>query len=196
MPACRAGRAARSISSLEIHQALKPPEVNRWVCACADRRQPPATTPPATGRRWLCHPRRPRDPRGVDLRAVDRLAVARRSRSRRWLLPDKLALFSSPDAKAQDPHSDETSLTIVTRGRWYTLDGLASQWNAERRSTAPTRSAAQIRDSRAAAIPQTSPSPIGSPPERRTDRVRGAKVARFNVGMLILSDRSTIDTAG
>jgi hypothetical protein len=45
---------------------------------------------------------------------------------------DKLVLFElARDAVARKhkiSHSDETSLTIITRGRWYTPDGLASQW--------------------------------------------------------------------
>lgn len=45
---------------------------------------------------------------------------------------DKLVLFNDArEAVARKHrifHSDETTLTIITRGRWYTPDGLASQW--------------------------------------------------------------------
>src|SRR3954466_4268201 len=45
---------------------------------------------------------------------------------------DKLALFKATkdvtEAKQQVEWADETSLTIVTKGRWFTPEGLVSNW--------------------------------------------------------------------
>jgi hypothetical protein len=45
---------------------------------------------------------------------------------------DKLVLFgamkAAAESKQQIDQSDETTLTVMTKGRWYTPEGLASNW--------------------------------------------------------------------
>ncbi|HEU0033736.1 MAG TPA: hypothetical protein VFQ53_24080 [Kofleriaceae bacterium] len=48
---------------------------------------------------------------------------------------DKLQLFAAAKGATESKHtlamSDETTLTIQTKGRWFTPEGLASNWNPE-----------------------------------------------------------------
>jgi len=48
---------------------------------------------------------------------------------------DKLVLFAAAKAATESKHkldaSDETTLTVLTKGRWYTPDGLVSNWTPE-----------------------------------------------------------------
>jgi len=122
---------------------------------------------------------------------------------------DKLVLFGlARDAVAKKHrihHSDEIALTIVTRGRWYTPDGLASQWqtpgdvidssDAQRGTrTDPFDTSARP------ALPDKSlflSLTIRLLPEETNWIVYvETKVARYNVGMPILEpvDTKRIDT--
>lgn len=122
---------------------------------------------------------------------------------------DKLVLFEyARDAVARKHkifHSDETSLTIVTRGRWYTPDGLASQWGTPgdvidspdaqrgtRNDPFDTRATSALPD-RSLFVQLT----VRLLPEESNWVVFvETKVARYNVGMPILEkiDVTRIDT--
>lgn len=124
---------------------------------------------------------------------------------------DKLQLFElARDAVARKHkihHSDETTLTIITRGRWYTPDGLASQWNVPNDTIDSSDAQRGTRndpfDTRARpALPDKSfyiTLTIRLLPEEKNWIVLvQSKVARFNIGMPILEpiDTKRMDTPG
>jgi hypothetical protein len=124
---------------------------------------------------------------------------------------DKLVLFNrarqAVEKKHRILHSDETTLTIITRGRWYTPDGLASQWSDPndviddpdaQRGTRQDPFGSRARP----AIPDKSfylQLTVRMLPEATNWIVYvDSKVARFNVGMPILEpiDTTRIDLPG
>ena len=122
---------------------------------------------------------------------------------------DKLVLFElardAVERKHKISHSDETTLTIVTRGRWYTPDGLASQWSVPNDTIDSTDAQRGTRedpfDARSRpALPDKSlylTLTIRLLPEEKNWIVYvDTKVARFNIGMPILEpvDPKRIDT--
>jgi hypothetical protein len=122
---------------------------------------------------------------------------------------DKLTIFElARDAVARKhkiQQSDETILTIVTRGRWYTPEGLASQWQTPNdvidSSDAQRGTRNDPFDTTARpALPDKSlfiQLTIRLLPEEKNWIVYiEPKVARFNVGMPILEPVNTkrIDT--
>ncbi|MBA2540795.1 MAG: hypothetical protein H0V17_14240 [Deltaproteobacteria bacterium] len=124
---------------------------------------------------------------------------------------DKLQLFelarSAVERKHKILNSDETTLTIITRGRWYTPDGLASQWSVPNdtidNSDAQRGTRQDPFDTGARpALPDKSfyiSLTIRLLPEESNWVVFvDSKVARFNIGMPILEpiDTKRIDTPG
>lgn len=117
---------------------------------------------------------------------------------------DKLVLFElTRDAVARKhkiSHSDETVLTIVTRGRWYTPEGLASQWSNPNdvidSPDAQTGSRNDPFDTAARPALQDKSLFIQLtvrllPEEKNWIVYVETKVARFNVGMPILEPVNT-----